>query len=348
MVLSNDLAALVGFASEAVLWGAYAVLFLTSVILLLRRVTTRGLNTPILILGCVLFASCTAHFALEFSHFFTTLRDSGVEGYANETQPLVGADLLISLCDLLGDLVLVYRCWIIWGRNYWIALPPLLTAIAGFSCIAAVVHLVETLDPHAPVAPAALVPLGIAGYALPLATNALASALIVARLCAAAHEERARCRGRLAGTVRAAQHAAAIIVESGLLYLAAQAVLVALFARGHPAQAVVAVIAVQIYGIAPTLIVIRVALGISSDFSTTRDAPALAPAPVQAAESIPSRYSFAHVSFEMDRVQLPVGRRGVHSYGVATEESGPTLRAGADFLEMKALDFEQDGLAFAV
>ncbi|KAI0325174.1 hypothetical protein GY45DRAFT_1330645 [Cubamyces sp. BRFM 1775] len=268
MVISNDLAALVGFASEGVLWGINFVLYTASLVLLLRRARSCGLNIPIVVLGAALFASCTAHFALEFSHFFVTLRDTGVDGYANETKPLVGADILISLTDLIGDIVLVYRCWIVWERKYWIVLLPLLTAIAGFSCIAEVVHLVVTLDPTAPVAPRALVPLGFAGYALPLVTNVLTTGLIVARLWHTARSADARYGGRMVGTARAAQTAVAIIVESGALYLAAQLVLVVLFVLGHPAQAIVAVMAVQIYGIAPTLIVLRVALGISSDFSS--------------------------------------------------------------------------------
>ncbi|KAI0676374.1 hypothetical protein C8Q78DRAFT_987045 [Trametes maxima] len=338
VLLSNDLAALIGFASEAVLWGAYAIIFTTSLILLLRRAPTRGLNAPILTLGCALFVSCTAHFGLEFYHFVTTLRDTGFEGFANETKPLVGADILISLSDLLGDFVLLYRCWIVWGRNYWVVLLPFLTAVAGFSCIMEVVHLVVTLDPTSPVAPAALIPLGLAGYALPLATNVLATALIVARLWHTARAAEERCRGRLAGTVRAAQHAVAIIVESGLLYLAAQLILVALFALGHPAQAIVAVAAVQIYGIAPTLIVIRVALGISSECST-RDPPGAAgPAVAQVAWDM-----------EVSRAQLtrPDLLPGVRSFA-GTEESAPTLRMDTEYLEMKTLDFEHDGFAIAV
>ncbi|OSC97754.1 hypothetical protein PYCCODRAFT_1418815 [Trametes coccinea BRFM310] len=355
MVLSNDLAALVGFASEAVLWGINSVLFIASLVLLLRRAPSRGLNVPILVLGCALFASCTAHFALEFSHYVTTLRDIGVAGFANETNVLVGADILISLSDLLGDFVLIYRCWIVWGRNFWIVLLPFLTAVAGFSCIAEVVHLVLTIDPNAPVAPPALVPLGLAGYALPLATNVLTTALIVARLWHTARAAEARCRGRMAGTVRVAKAAVAIIVESGALYLAAQLVLVVLFALEHPAQAVVAVMAVQIYGIAPTLIVLRVALGISSDY-TTRSAPEGA-----AAAHGPGP---AHVSFDMEdarsgQLSLPPLTRpgapfpypfmsgGTHSYG-ETEESAPTLRVDAEYLEMKAFGYDSDGLAMAV
>ncbi len=173
MVLSNNIAALLGFACEAVLWGAfpplrvrvrlrfahgtsiagiYTVLFIASVVLLLRRVRTRSMNVPIFIANFLLFASCTAHFALELKHFYAALvsppgrmlhasgmidaRDLkgtvGVQGFADETAELVGADLLISLSDFLGDLVLLYRCWVIWGKNFWVVLLPLLTAAAGF------------------------------------------------------------------------------------------------------------------------------------------------------------------------------------------------------------------------
>lgn len=50
--------------------------------------------------------------------------------------------------------------------------------------------------------------------------------------------------GKAATTAR---RAVAIIVESGALYLAAQLAYVVLFALGHPAEAIIAVIAVQIY-----------------------------------------------------------------------------------------------------
>lgn len=55
-----------------------------------------------------------------------------MDQFAAETPNLVGADLLISLSDFLGDLVLLYRCWVIWNKNLWVVLLPLLTATAGF------------------------------------------------------------------------------------------------------------------------------------------------------------------------------------------------------------------------
>ncbi|OBZ67460.1 hypothetical protein A0H81_12649 [Grifola frondosa] len=192
-----------------------------------------------------------AHYALEFNHFYTTLQATGVPNFANENHTLFGADILISLSDLLGDMVLLYRCWLVWGQNYWIIILPSLTAIAGFACLMEVMHLLLSINPTAPVAPASIVPLGIAGYALPLCTNVMTTALIAGRIW---WSTRTHGQPVLRSTKRATNGAMAIVVESGLLYLVTQLIFVVLFAIKHPAQAIVAVIAVQIYGIAPTLI----------------------------------------------------------------------------------------------
>lgn len=114
-------------------------------------------------------------------------------------------------------------------------------------CIVVVAHWILTLSPTSPVPPAAIVPLGTAGYALPLATNVMVTALIVTKLWLTARGAEKRVGTRMRGTARAAQRAVAIIVESGLLYLVTQAAFVVLFALAHPAQAILAVTAVQVY-----------------------------------------------------------------------------------------------------
>lgn len=104
-------------------------------------------------------------------------------------------------------------------------------------------HLLLTVDPSAPVAPAAIVPLGTAGYALPLCTNVLVTALIVGRIWYASRSASAH----IASGQRTSRHAMNILIESGALYLVTQLIFVVLFALKHPAQAIVAVMAVQIY-----------------------------------------------------------------------------------------------------
>ncbi|PIL23344.1 hypothetical protein GSI_14655 [Ganoderma sinense ZZ0214-1] len=258
--LTNDLTALIGFACEATLWGGYAILFIVSIMLLRRRSLKTELSTPVVSAHIALFVACTVHYALEFNHFYTTLAANGVDGYANETTQLVGADIFLSLCDLLGDYILIYRCWVLWGRNYWIVVLPSLCAVAGFACIMQVVHYVVTLDPTSPTPPKPMLPLTLAGYSLPLCTNLMATTLIIARIWWLS-------RGTVGEGFRSARtisrSAIATIVESGALYLAVQLAYVVLLALEIPVDAIIAVMACQIYGIAPTLILIRVMLGIS-------------------------------------------------------------------------------------
>ena len=130
-------------------------------------------------------------------------------------------------------------------------------------------------------APPSLVPWGLAAFILPLCTNVFVTGLIAWRIWYLSPRKASDLRGAHF-PLGSGQAAMGIVIESGVLYLAVQVVLVTLFAIGHPAQGIVAVIAVQIYvrnrrlsrttklnilciqGIAPTLIVIRVALGLSN------------------------------------------------------------------------------------
>ncbi len=203
-----------------------------------------------------------------------------------------------------------------------------------------VAHIIMTLDHTDPVVPAALVPLGLAGYSLPLATNFMATILIVAKLWSIMGRTGA---GPVAGLYRSARTtgrtAVAIIVESGLLYLVTQLIFVVLFSLGHPAQAILAVVAVQIYvsvrlsppvwqsthlnfmkGIAPTLIIIRVALGITSEHT------------IQQTPTARSGSGWQSSSLGGPR---PSGLPGIRSHG--TEETLHSSGDG-DSAEMKVFD----------
>lgn len=107
-------------------------------------------------------------------------------------------------------------------------------------------HFVVTQSPTSPVPPAALVPLTVAGYALPLCTNVMATGLLVFKIWWMSRGTRSGSHP-LRRTIRLANDAAAVIVESGLIYLVTQLILVVLVTIAHPAEAIVGVMAVQIY-----------------------------------------------------------------------------------------------------
>ncbi|KAH9941729.1 uncharacterized protein BXZ73DRAFT_41550 [Epithele typhae] len=265
MNFSRDIADLVGFALEAIAWGAYAVLFAGFLVLHSHK---RQPWSVIEIVTCILFATCTTHFVLEFHHFVTALESQGVPSYSAETNPLFGADILISVCDLFGDFILLYRCWVIWGRNYWVIVLPSLTAAGGLACIAGFAHLVLALAPGE-LPPPAMIPLETAAYVLPLCTNVLTTGLILYRIWWASRLGGGRAM--IANTRRIAVGAMAVVVESGLLYLVVQLIFVVLVALDSDGLDIVIGLAVPVYGIAPTLIIIRVALGLSVEAITSPD-----------------------------------------------------------------------------
>ncbi|KAI0293341.1 hypothetical protein B0F90DRAFT_1670838 [Multifurca ochricompacta] len=304
MAINNDMAALAGFACETFFYGCYTTLFALSIFLMAKYSRGRtSFNRPIFMISIFLYLACSAHFALEFSHFYDVLATTGVNGFANETSVLVGADILISVTDFLGQVILIYRCWLLWSKNYWVIVLPSLTSIGGLACVAELVDLLLHINPSSPMAPSTLVPLGLAGFILPLCTNVLVTGLIATRIWYLSPRRTRDLRGLHfpSGIGRAAID---IVVESGALYLVVQLIFVVLFAMQHPAQGIVGVIAVQIYGIAPALIIIRVALGLSHTPTSRPGCGAAASSPTQV------YFGYATSSFTdagQHRQQLPVG-----------------------------------------
>ena len=53
--------------------GIFVVLFLAATALLFPHIRTREANIPLLSAICLLFLLCTAHFTLEFNHYYIVL-----------------------------------------------------------------------------------------------------------------------------------------------------------------------------------------------------------------------------------------------------------------------------------
>ena len=123
--------------------GCYTVLFTVSIYLMFyspRRGS--GINKPILIISGLLFLSCSTHFALVSGGFYQifvrytiiintqSLKSPQVVKESNENT-LVVSDIFILVTDIIGELILIYRCWLLWSRNYWVIILPSLILIAN-------------------------------------------------------------------------------------------------------------------------------------------------------------------------------------------------------------------------
>ncbi|OJA15985.1 hypothetical protein AZE42_10718 [Rhizopogon vesiculosus] len=221
-----------------------------------------------------------------FNHFYIALENVPFADFANETYALMAANVMISVVDLIGDLLLLYRCWLVWGEKFYVIALPLLTAFGGFGCILPIPALLLVINPTSPVPPTAIVPLTIAGYVLPLCTNVMATGLIAGRIWyisrIAVMDEHGK---RVTKRVPTGGRSMMLVIESGALYLVTQLIFVILVATRNPAEAVLSLAGTQIYvssyinimvrggsqsehihqAIASTLIIIRVGMGISSE-----------------------------------------------------------------------------------
>ncbi|KAG1829402.1 hypothetical protein EV424DRAFT_1316867 [Suillus variegatus] len=262
MSISVNVSAAVGIVCEAFLYGVYCALFIISIVILITRY--RVSNRVIWVANCLLFMTSTAHFALVFTHFYIALDHAPFSDFGNETPALMAANLLSSVADLVGDLLLLYRCWFVWGKNFYVIILPLLTALGGFGCILPIPSLVLSIDPTSPVPPTDIVPLTIAGYVLPLCTNIMVTGLIAGRLWNISRIPTVDEHGKpVILKITTGGRPMMLIIESGALYTVTQLIYVVLVAIQNPAEAILSYAGTQVYGIASTLIIIRVGLGSS-------------------------------------------------------------------------------------
>ncbi|CAK5266238.1 unnamed protein product [Mycena citricolor] len=256
--VNPDQATSLGFGLEGIFYGIHIVFFSAAVVLFVSRQTLKQPTArPILVATLLLFALCTLHFALNFQNVYVSTMVKVRPHISAETPRLVAADTSFILADFIGQLVLIYRCYLIWACNGLIILLPTLLALASVSCGMAVTGIVQRISPTAEQVPASLVPMGDATFSLSIICNFITTGLIVARLWWVSR----RTEGDTSRNLSPSQRATAIFVESGLLFFVTQFVFIVLFAIAHPAQAIVEPIAIQVYAISPLLILIRIALG---------------------------------------------------------------------------------------
>ncbi|KAF8208001.1 hypothetical protein K438DRAFT_1961511 [Mycena galopus ATCC 62051] len=253
--VSTDQATFLGFVLEGAAYGVNVVLFGIATHVLLRRSRKQSSIVPIFAFIFPMFALCTVHYSLNFNNVYSGTMVHVRPHISAETHLLVGADTIWLLTDFFSQLLLIFRCYLVWGKSIWVVILPLLIALASISCGLTLIGLAISRNPTASQTPAALVPIGDAYAALSLILNFMVSSLIVGRIWGMTRA------GSISDSPGPIRKAIGIVIESGILFLAIQFIFVILFAIGHPAQAVVEPIATQIYVTSPMLIVVRVGMG---------------------------------------------------------------------------------------
>jgi len=246
-------------------------------------------NTPAnrWILGAtsiVLFVFSTAHIAASLRQLleaFIYIPPDAIPLYStlfwvNERAALsVFKTAIYDTTVWLQDLILIWRLYIVWDRNWKICIPPFVVDLAHMGAAYAATGLIA--QPNANIYGDPLKRLGPVGWSLELVVNVSVTAAIAFRLWYMGLKVSTMSSSGGRSYQNAYLAPIFTIVESGALFAAATVVLLALYVSGNPVTLTGIDIATQLAVLTPLLIIVRVGLGLThglpsryKDIETTR------------------------------------------------------------------------------
>ncbi|KAL0563948.1 hypothetical protein V5O48_018110 [Marasmius crinis-equi] len=292
--LPVDVVEIAAFWTEAVLYGLYTCLFFICLYVLLyvypKRNSTSKVNIPLLFSAIAMYLLCTTHMAVDFHRAIMAFTGSGnAEAYyarfwdrkniirlaiyvSNKfkLQLLTKAhrqlDSGLSRSKAAEQHLRVYRLYVVWNYQWKVAFIPVVMLIATSLCGYIGVWQYSHIQPGSDAFVEKIVVWGQVLFGLSLATNIMGTAL--------PHNRYAATAGRIWwvgrrieshasegwGLVKRHRRAAAMMIESGALYSLSFLIFIILYATSMQAMNIAFDALVQITGIAPTLIIVRVAL----------------------------------------------------------------------------------------
>ncbi|KAJ7108050.1 hypothetical protein C8R43DRAFT_962964 [Mycena crocata] len=184
------------------------------------------------------------------------------------SQPHLNLRILGLVASFLGfvlaDAVMVWRCWIVWGRSWVVIVFPILAAVAATVCAGlGLAGQIAVVSIQNSTATARLVPL--VHFSTPFLSLSLAVTLYTTGLIAWRIIQVQRYAKKQKHNIKTVDGnlfpVLEILVESSALYSLSLFVFVVLLAMKSPNQNYPQNIHVQIAGIAPTLLIFRITIG---------------------------------------------------------------------------------------
>ncbi|KAJ7772832.1 hypothetical protein DFH07DRAFT_145571 [Mycena maculata] len=220
-------------------YGIYLVLFCICIYILLHRPRNLS-NTVLLVTAIALFTLSTIQTIMNI-----ILGAANIDGIDIPYDKVFLADNMIYVVNnIIADGLVIWRCYVIWNHNiYVVALPIVLliiTSIFGWD-----------LDLPLPTF-----------FAMSLATNVLVTSLTAGRIWWICRQARTHLDTDLQ---KRNVSSISIVVESGVIYSASVGLYLILGAipSAQEMQGPIVEMLAQVVGIVPTLIIVRVGLGVS-------------------------------------------------------------------------------------
>ncbi|KAJ6461225.1 hypothetical protein C8R47DRAFT_1225917 [Mycena vitilis] len=261
-----DKASLVALWVESILYGGYAVLFGICVhILYSRRSPGTPVNLLLLVTAVLMFSMSTIHICIGLARGLTAFIDrtgspNGASEYYGEIWLWINIfkQALYVTNNIVTDSLVIYRCYVVWSFSYRVVAFPVImllaTSVCGYVAVAQFAQLVPGQD----VFTTTIAEWGTTLFSLSLGTNIIVTSLI------------AEYTGLEGGPKYSSlgthnyQNTIAIVLESGIIYSVGLVTLLIVYRSGTNAQYIVYDAMAQIMGIVPTMIIVRVGLGLAT------------------------------------------------------------------------------------
>ncbi|KAF5392845.1 hypothetical protein D9757_000985 [Collybiopsis confluens] len=262
----------VGLWVETLLYGAYTVLFCHCYYILRYGKKSATVNRPLLASSIVLFSLATGLIITDFARGYAAFIIHGgtLEGSTDYYEQFwIWSNLLresfFTIMLSTSDAVFIYRLYVVWGFNKYIIIGPIILLLCEAAFAALATWGQSTTNPGATLQNFDFFTWGTVSFSFSFATNIVVTGLIAGRIWWYGH----RASTYLGKVHKKKYHRAmVIIIESGLIS-ALTMVLILIFYRVTLVSAdFIYFPACQIMGIVPTLIIVRVGLGVSTENPT--------------------------------------------------------------------------------
>uniref|UniRef100_A0A0W0EUK9 Uncharacterized protein n=1 Tax=Moniliophthora roreri TaxID=221103 RepID=A0A0W0EUK9_MONRR len=253
---------------EAIFWGMYTVLFWICIYVLLsphnlKQSGTSKLNKPFIATASLMYLLSTMHFVNDFARGFVAFLEYGDKGGPKEYYEEISVwhylfrEALYMTTNIVADALLVYRLYVVWGRKRKFVFGPIIlvtaTAVFGYLTVWGFSRVEPGQNDHA----ASIYHWAVGLFSLSLVTNVV----VVGWRIWLAGREVSNVLDKKHG--RKYNQALAIIIESGALCSVALMLNLILYVTRRNAVQITFDSTAQIMGIAPTLTIVRVGLGLS-------------------------------------------------------------------------------------
>ncbi|KAL0959113.1 hypothetical protein HGRIS_014409 [Hohenbuehelia grisea] len=264
-------AELAGIVVHSALFGVYIVLFIGCIYVLLFRYRSlsgrhhqRPVNKVLLTVTVILFLLITAHWVLQvirlFDAFIHRPRDETPEQiYGAARSPLnVAKTALYVAQTFTADVTMVYRLYIVWGRNWKVIIAPAITTAGLLAGGTNVVISFARQDPHVSIFTSASGHWIVTVFSTTFATNLMVTSLIAYRIWSINRLVQPSTRTSIKPVIN-------IILESAVLYTIFLVITHMAYLAKAPFQFIFLDASSPAIGIAFSLIIVRVGLGLGTE-----------------------------------------------------------------------------------